>query len=112
MKKILIAFLILLCTPVLATAQPLTKTDLQSLDVKLTKLQETVTDIDKRLAKLEVTVTEMDKRLTNNINETNKRLSNQIAVLDIFVRWAIGVLVLVVLAVIALPQLLGYLRDK
>jgi hypothetical protein len=53
----------------------------------------------------------MDKRFSNQIAETDKRLSNQIAALDMFVRWAIGILVIVVLAVIALPQIFGYLRD-
>ncbi|MBC8229856.1 hypothetical protein H8E77_09940 [bacterium] len=100
MKKFVVVFFILLCTSVSAIAQQLTKADLQSLDTKLTKIQDTVMDIDKRLTKLEVTVTEMDKRL-----------SNQIDALDTFVRWAIGILVLVVLAVISLPQIFGYLRD-
>ncbi len=90
-----------LCTSVSAIAQQLTKADLQSLEAKITKLQETVTDMDKRLTKVEVTVTEMDKRISNQIDD-----------LDTFVRWAIGILVLVVLAVIALPQIFGYLRDK
>ncbi|MBM3236476.1 hypothetical protein FJZ31_09275 [Candidatus Poribacteria bacterium] len=112
MKKIFVVFLALLCTSVSAVAQQLTKADIQSLEAKITKLQETVTDIDKRLTRLEVTVTEMDKRLGNQITETDKQLSNQIAALDTFVKWAISVLVLVVLTVIALPQVFGYLRDK
>lgn len=130
MKNFLVIFLVLLCTSVSAVAQPLTKADIQSLEAKITKLQETATDIDKRLTRLEVTVTEMDKRisaefrtlhttvvemdkrLTNKITETDKRLSNQIAALDTFVRWAIGIFMLVVLAVTALPQIFGYLRDK
>jgi septal ring factor EnvC (AmiA/AmiB activator) len=108
MKKIFVVFLVLLCTSVSAVAQPLTKSDIQSLEVKLTKLQDTATDMDKR-------ITEIDKRLTRlevTVTEMDKRLSNQIAALDTFVRWAIGFLMLVVLAVIALPQVFGYLRDK
>ena len=129
MKRFLVVFYVLFSTSVSAVAQQLTKVDLQSLEAQLTKIQETVTDMDKRLTRVEVTVTEMDKRLTNEVQtlrivvtemdkrlsnqiaETDKRLSNQIAALDTFVRWAIGVLVLVVLAVIALPQIFGYLRD-
>ena len=107
MKKFLVVFLILFCPSVSALAQQVTKADLQSLEAKImtldaniTKLHETVTEMDKRLTRVEVTVTEMDKRV-----------SNQISALDTFVRWAIGILVLVVLAVIALPQIFGYLRD-
>jgi len=130
MKNFLVIFLVLLCTSVSAVAQQLTKADIQSLEAKMTKLQDTVTDMDKRLTRLEVTVTEMDKRLNNQIAEmdkrfstefqalrttvagTDKRLSNQIAALDTFVKWAISILILVVLTVIALPQVFGYLRDK
>ena len=123
MQKSLVVFLIFIFTSVSATAQQLTKADLQSLEAKVTKVHETVIDIDKRLTKLEITVTEMDKRLSSQIAEMDKRLSNQIAevdrrfsnqivALDTFIRWAIGLLILVVLAVIALPQIFGYLRDK
>ncbi len=100
MKKFLTVFLVLLCTSVSAVAEQVTKAEIQSLETKLTKIQETVTAMDKRLTTLEVTVTEMDKRL-----------SNQIAALDTFVKWAISVLVLVVLAVIV-KKFFGYLRDK
>ncbi|MBC8235093.1 hypothetical protein H8E77_36570 [bacterium] len=85
----------------------------------MTKLQDTVTDIDKRLTKLEVTVAEMDKRISAEfqtlhtiVAEMDKRQTNQIAALDTFVRWAIGIFMLVILAVIALPQIFGYLREK
>jgi predicted PurR-regulated permease PerM len=112
MKRFLVVFLVLICISFSAIAEPLTKEDIQSLEANMTKLQETVTDMDKRLTRLEVIVTEMDKRLSNQITEMDKRLSNQIAALDTFVKWAISVLVLVVLTVIALPQVFGYLRDK
>ncbi len=112
MKKFLIVFLVLLCTSVSAVAEQVTRADIQSLETKLTKIQETVTDMDKRLTALEITVTAMDEKLTTKITETEKRLGNQIAALDTFVKWAISVLVLVILAVIALPQVFGYLRDK
>jgi len=101
MKKFLVVFFVLLGASVSAVAQQLTKADIQSLETNMTKLQETVTDIDKRLTRLEVTVTEMEKRL-----------SNQITALNTFVQWAICVLFLIVFAVIALPQIFGYLREK
>lgn len=101
MKKSLVILLIIFSISVSAVAQQATKADIQSLDTKITKLQEKVNDMDKRLVSVEVAVKEMDKRL-----------SVQIASLYTFVRWAIGTLILVVLAVIALPQIFGYLRDK
>jgi len=112
MKKLVLVFLLLLCASISAVAQQVTKSDFQSLDAKLTKLQETVTGIDKRLTALEVTVTQMNTRFTEKITETEKRLSNQISALDTFVKWAVSILILVVLTVIALPQIFGYLRDK
>lgn len=54
MKKFLVVFLVLLCTSVSAVAQQLTKSDIQSLEANITKLQETVTDMDKRLTRLEL----------------------------------------------------------
>ena len=130
MKKSIVVFLILFCSVMPAFGQQASKADIQSLDAKLTKLQEIVTGMDKRLTamderltvlevkvtgmdkRLTTQITEMDRRLTNQIAEMDKRLSNQIASLYTFVRWAIGTLILVVLAVIALPQIFGYLRDK
>ena len=50
--------------------------------------------------------------LTEKITETEKRLGDQISSLDTFVKWAVSILILVVLTVIALPQIFGYLRDK
>jgi len=51
------------------------------------------------------------KRLSSQITETDKRLGNQIAALDAFVKWAIGILILVVVAVFVL-QIFGYFQDK
>lgn len=141
MKKSIIVFLILICSAMPVFGQQVTKADIQSLDAKLTKLQETlmemnktITTMDKSLTAVEIKVTEMDKRLTiqideldkrqttqitemdkrqtTQIGELDKRLSSQIASLYSFVRWAISILTLVVLAVIALPQVFGYLQDK
>ena len=112
MKRLLIMCLLFHLIGCMVQAQQLTKADLQSIDAKLTKLTDVVTDMDKRLVSLETKVGEMDKRLTTQITEVDKRLTNQIAALDSYVRWAIGTLILVVLAVIVVPQILGYLRDK
>ena len=112
MKRLLIMCLLFHLIGCMVQAQQLTKADLQSIDAKLTKLTDVVTDMDKRLVSLETKVGEMDKRLTTQITEVDKRLTNQIAALDSYVRWAIGTLILVVLAVIVVPQIFGYLRDK
>lgn len=119
MKKSIVVFLILFCSVMPAFGQQASKADIQSLDAKLTKLQEIVTGMYKRLTtqitemdrRLTNQIAEMDKRLNGQISETDKRLSNQIASLYTFVRLAIGILILVALSV-ALPQIFGYLRDK
>ena len=131
LKRITFWLFLFLLLPIIASAQQLTKADIQALELKMIT---TITEMDKRLTKqiaeldkrltsqiaeldkrltsqmtgLQTTVTEMDKRLTNRIEELDKRLSSQINVLF----WAIGALIAVVLAVIALPQLLGYFQEK
>ena len=124
-----------------ASAQQVTKADIQALEAKMTNLETTVREMDKRLTAqiqavqttmtemdkrltnqiveldrrltvqiqaVQTTMVEMDKRLTNQIVELNKRLSSQINTLF----WAIGALIGLVLAVIALPQLLGYFQER
>ncbi len=108
-------FLFLLLPPV-ASAQQATKADIQMLEVKITSLETTVREMDKRLTnqieesdkRLTNQIEELDKRLTKYIEEMDKRLTTQISVLF----WAMGTLIAIVLAVIALPQLLGYFQEK
>jgi len=108
-------FLFLLLSPV-ASAQQATKADIQMLEVKITSLETTVREMDKRLTnqieesdkRLTNQIEELDKRLTKYIEEMDKRLTTQISVLF----WAMGTLIAIVLAVIALPQLLGYFQEK
>jgi len=98
------------------SAQQATKADIQALELKMIttltemdkRLTSQIADLDKQLTALQTTVTEMDKRLTNKISEMDKRVTTQINVLF----WAIGALIALVLAVIALPQLLGYFQEK
>ena len=120
-----------LSTPV--SAQQLTKADidvlstrlsnldatLNKIDQRLARVETTVNDINNRLGKLETRVDELDSRLTNKIDEQDNRLTNKIEELDkrltsridvLF--WAIGSLIGIVLAVIVLPQVLGYFQDK
>jgi beta-lactamase regulating signal transducer with metallopeptidase domain len=107
-KRITVWLFLFLLLSTLASAQPLTKSDLEVLATKLSSLETTVNEVDKRLTRLETKVDEMDKRLTNKVEELDKRLTARIDLLF----WAIGALIAVVLAVIALPQLLGYLQEK
>jgi hypothetical protein len=93
-KQITFWLFLFLLFPTVTFAQQATRTDILVLEAKITNL--------------ETIVREMDKRLTNQIEEMDKRLNAQINVLF----WAIGALVAVVLAVIALPQLLGYFQEK
>ena len=104
-KRMTFWLLLLLSLSTPAFAQQATKADIQALDAKITNLQITVTEMDKRITNQ---IVELDKRLTIQITELDNRLTSQINVLF----WAIGTLILVVLAVIALPQLLGYFQDK
>ena len=130
LKRITFWLFLFLLLPIIASAQQLTKADIQALELKMIT---TITEMDKRLTKqiaeldkrltsqiaeldkrltsqmtgLQTTVTEMDKRLTNQIGELDKRLSSRIDTLF----WAIVALIAVVLAVIAL-QLLGYFQEK
>lgn len=109
--------------PIVASAQQVTKADIQALELKILttitemdkRLTNQIAELDKRVTGLQITVTEMDKRFASQIqavhvkiDEMDKRLSSQISVLF----WAIGALIAVVLAVIALPQLLGYFQEK
>ncbi|MFQ6043312.1 MAG: hypothetical protein ACE5PV_20865 [Candidatus Poribacteria bacterium] len=107
MNQIRIIFWVLffLLLPTFTFAQQATKADIQALELKMIttitemdkRLTKQIADIDKRLTRLDIKVEEMDKRLTARID---------------LLFWAIGALVAVVLAVIALPQLLGYLQEK
>ena len=111
--------LMMLLSATVAFAQPATTADIQALETQ-------VNEMDKRLIRLETQVDEMDKRLTNKMEELDKRLAAQIqavqttiiemdkrltARIDVLF-WAIGTLIGIVLAVIVLPQVLGYFQEK
>jgi len=113
MNRKLITFWLLffLLLPTVAFAQQVTKAHLEVLTTKFSSLEMTVNKIDQRLTTVEKTVNEVDKRLIRfetKVDEMDKRLTARIDLLF----WAIGALIAVVLAVIALPQLLGYFQEK
>jgi len=104
-KLMILGFFFFLWLSTVASAQQATRSDIQALESKITNLETTVREMDKRLTNQ---IVELDKRLTNQIVELDKRLSSQINTLF----WAIGALIGLVLAVIVLPQLLGYFQEK
>ncbi|MFQ6041301.1 MAG: hypothetical protein ACE5PV_10635 [Candidatus Poribacteria bacterium] len=110
-RMIFALILFLLFSPV-AFAQQATKADIQTLEKR-------VQGLEVRVSRLETTVKEMDKRLTTKIEELDKRLTIQIQAvnarieeLDKHLSTLINILIGVVLAAIALPQLLGYLQGR
>jgi septal ring factor EnvC (AmiA/AmiB activator) len=122
-KYMTFGVLFFLLLPAIVSAQQATKADIQSLEKKVQALET-------RVSNLEITVKEMDKRLTNKIEELDKRLTNKIEEMDkrlttqiqaVNVRISelrehisaiVNILIGVVLAAIALPQVLGYLQDR
>jgi predicted PurR-regulated permease PerM len=105
LKHISFWLILFLFFSIAASAQQATKADIQNLEV--------------RVSNLEITVKEMDKRLTNKIEELDKRLTVQIQAvnarideLDKHISTIINILIGVVLAAIALPQVLGYLQGR
>jgi peptidoglycan hydrolase CwlO-like protein len=126
-QRTLFWLFLLLFPSSIAFAQPATKADIQALELKLI---EKLTETDKRLSSK---IEDVDKRLSSKIEDVDKRLTGQIAELDKrmaqlqtkvdemdkrltaridLLFWAMGSLIAVVLAVIALPQVLGYLQGK
>ena len=141
LRNVVLWFFLILTLATTADAEPATKADLQALELKLTKqmtdlekridkrfteqdnqIHELETRINKRfteqgehihkvetrLIALEIVVRESNKLLANSIKEMDTRLSASVEVLY----WAISALIGVVLAVIAVPQLLGYLQAR
>jgi len=111
-KQISFWLLLFWVIPTIASAQQLTKADIQALAKRVQMLE-------MKVSNLEITVKEMDKRLTNKIEELDKRMTAQIQAvnarideLDKHLATLINILVGVVLAAIALPQVLGYLQGR
>jgi len=112
LKRITFWLLLFGMLPNIASAQQATKADIQALELKMIttitemdkRLTSQIADLDKRLTVLQTTVTEMDKRLTAQIQAVQTTIN--------VLFWAIGALITLVLAVITLPQLLGYFQEK
>jgi hypothetical protein len=99
------------CLSTAVSAQPAAKADIEASSTKIANLETTANKIDQRLTAVEKTTNDIDKRLIRletKVDEMDKRLTARIDLLF----WAMGSLIAVVLAVIALPQVLGYLQGK
>jgi len=94
------------------SAQQATKADVQALEVRVSNLETTVKEMDKRLTAqfqaVHIRIEELDKRLTAQIQAVNARIDE----LDRHIGTLINILIGVVLAAIALPQVLGYLQGR
>ena len=111
-KRMTFGIILFLLLSTVASAQQATRSDIQALDARITNLETTVREMDKRLTNQ---IVELDKRLIaqiqavqTTVTEMDKRLSFQIKTLF----WAISTLIGLVLAVIVLPQLLGYFQER
>ena len=105
LNRFTFGILLFLSLSTVASAQQATKADLQAVELKLTNQ---INELDKRSTRLEIKVEEMEKRLTIKIEELEKRLTARIDGLAV----SINILIGVVLAAIALPQVLGYLQGR
>jgi len=104
-KHISFCLIFFLSFSIAASAQQATKADIQNLEVRVSNLEITVKEMDKRLTNK---IEEMDKRLTAQIQAVNARIDD----LDKHISTIINILIGIVLAAIALPQVLGYLQGR
>ncbi|MBI1927433.1 hypothetical protein HYR99_24735 [Candidatus Poribacteria bacterium] len=116
LNRFTFCILLFLSLSTVASAQQATKADLQAVELKLTNQ---INELDKRSTGLEIKVEEMEKRLTIKIEELEKRLTPQIQAihvrideLDKRLNISMSILIGVVLAAIAVPQVLGYLQGR
>jgi len=101
LKSTVLACLFIILFSNATFAQPATKADIEVLGA--------------RIDSLDTKIGEMDKRLTTKIDELDKRLTSQIGAIQVQINmlfWAIGALIAIVLAVIAVPQFLGFFQER
>ena len=105
-KAIVILFIILWSSLSLtyAQSQPATKDDINKLDTKIDSLREDVFNLDKRVSTSNVKVDEMDKRISSQIESLRSEIGG--------IRWMIGVIGALIVALIALPQVVGIFQER
>ena len=129
-KRMTFWLLLFLLLSAVASAQQATKADIQALETKVSNLEITVKEMDKRITAqiqaVHVRIDELDKRIAAQIqavhvriDEMDKRLATQIQAVNAridelgkYIGTLINILIGVVLAAIALPQVLGYLQGR
>ncbi len=123
MKILFCVAFILLSTSHLSFAQQVSQSALQQLEARLANeiklLGVKIDEMDKRLNNR---IDEMDKRINNRIDEMDKRIAAQFnAVTAQFnaqeskismVQWTLGLLIVVIVAVLALPQAVSFIRER
>ena len=60
--------------------------------------------VDMKTAMINVTIVEMDKRVAVQINALDNKITT--------VQWALGVLIIVIVAILALPQAVSFIRER
>ena len=136
LKPITFSFwlLLFLSLSTVAFAQPATRADIQALDkrvqaleARLSNLETKLDEMDKRLTnqikeldnRVTIQIKELDNRMTIQIKELDNRMTIQIQAvntrideLDRHISRLLNILIGVVLAAIALPQLLGFFQVR
>jgi hypothetical protein len=102
--KTLLSVALVLCVAAAAwgQAQPITKEDLRDMETRMKEY------IDVRVSELRSDLKSDIKSLNAKVDELDKRLSSQID----SVKWLLGIAVLFILAVLAMPQAMGYARER
>jgi di/tricarboxylate transporter len=60
--------------------------------------------VDMKTAMINVTIVEMDKRVAAQINALDNKITT--------VQWALGILIVVIVAILALPQAVSFIRER
>jgi hypothetical protein len=60
--------------------------------------------VDMKTVMINVTIVEMDKRVAAQINALDNKITT--------VQWALGVLIVVIVAILALPQAVSFIRER
>jgi beta-lactamase regulating signal transducer with metallopeptidase domain len=91
------------------TFAEVTKDDLREMEQRLKEyIDLKISVTDSKIKALETRIDEMDKRLTAEIEMANKRLTAEIEM----VKWMVGVLIVIIVAILAIPQAVTLIRER
>lgn len=112
MKILFCVAFILLSTSHLSFAQQVSQSDWQQLEYRISSEIQTLRNEMKVLG---VKIDEMDKRISNRIDEMDKRITAQFSAQESkisMVQWTLGLLIVVIVAILALPQAVSFTRER